>query len=354
MSALPDQAGDYLRLRRALGHNLDQAHRLLPDFVACLDATGARTVTVEAALVWAQRPDAGPATSVWARRMTVARGFARHMTGIDPDTEIPPLGLVRFRQRRRPPFIYSAADITSLMSAARRTIPTPLRAATVETIIGLLAATGMRIAEATGFQRGDLDTAEAVIIVRHAKFGKSRLVPLHASTLTALGSYAHGNAGGCSSPAGRYLPTTSPITGNPDHRTMTRPASYTPPATAGTSPASAGNQRFNQPRPSGLHEPCAAMSGTHGSEGGSAGQPAGPTRHSARARRPDHQRTSAGPDNTHHLQTRPLPAPRQAARLPGEPVIIPTSPAPSRTKDPSQQGPSHHGTDLSGLSRSRD
>jgi hypothetical protein len=47
---------------------------------------------------------------------------------------------------------------------------------------------------------------------------------------------------------------------NPGHRMMTRPASYTPPATAGTSPASAGNQRFNQPRPSGLREPCAAMS----------------------------------------------------------------------------------------------
>ncbi len=190
MSALSGQAGDYLRLRRALGHNLDQAHRLLPDFVAYLDAIGAGTVTVEAALVWAQRPDADPATSVWARRMTVARGFARHMAGADPDTEIPPLGLVRFRQRRRPPFIYSAADITALMSAARRTIPTPLRAATVETIIGLLATTGMRAGEATGFQRGDLDTAEGVIILRHSKFGKSRLVPLHASTLAALGSHA--------------------------------------------------------------------------------------------------------------------------------------------------------------------
>ena len=53
MSALLDQAGDYLRLRRALGHSLDQAHRLLPDFVAYLDAIGAETVTVEAALVWA-------------------------------------------------------------------------------------------------------------------------------------------------------------------------------------------------------------------------------------------------------------------------------------------------------------
>jgi integrase len=190
MSALSGQAGDYLRLRCALGHNLDQAHRLLPDFVAYLDAIGAETVTVEAALVWAQRPDAGPATSVWARRMTVARGFARHMAGVDPNTEIPPLGLVRFRQRRRPPFIYSAADITAWMSAARRTIPTPLRAATVETITGLLAITGMRVGEATGFQRGDLDTAEGVITLRHSKFGKSRLVPLHASTLAALGSYA--------------------------------------------------------------------------------------------------------------------------------------------------------------------
>ena len=72
---------------------------------------------------------------------------------------------------------------------------------------------------------------------------------------------------------------TSPITGNPGRRTMTRPASYTLPVTAGTSPASAGNRRFNLQRPRGLLEPCAAMSGTHGSEGGAAGQPAGPTRH---------------------------------------------------------------------------
>lgn len=143
MSALLDQADDYLRLRRALGHDLSQAHRLLPDFVAYLDAIGAETVTVEAALVWAQRPDANPATSVWARRMTVARGFARHMVGVDPNTEIPPAGLIRFRQRRPTPFIYSAADIAALMSGARATIPTPLRAATVETLVGLLATTGM-------------------------------------------------------------------------------------------------------------------------------------------------------------------------------------------------------------------
>ena len=75
--------------------------------------------------------------------MNVARGFARHMAGVDPRTEVPPPGLVTFRQRRRQPFIYSDADIAALMAQARRSIPAPLRAATVETLIGLLAATGV-------------------------------------------------------------------------------------------------------------------------------------------------------------------------------------------------------------------
>ncbi len=190
MSPLLDEANDYLRLRRALGHNLDTAHRLLPDFVAHLDAIGAETVTIEAALAWAQRPKADPATTVWARRMSVARGFARHMAGVNAGTEIPPVGLMTYHQRWRPPFIYSAADIAALMSEARRSIPTAMRAATVETLIGLLAATGMRVGEAIRLQRGDLDMAEGVITVTQSKFGKSRLVALQPSTVAALCSYA--------------------------------------------------------------------------------------------------------------------------------------------------------------------
>lgn len=108
MSALAQRAEEYLRLRRALGHELDDAQRLLPRFVAFLDSLGAPTITVEAALVWVRRPDADPASSVWFRRMVVVRGFARHMSGIDPDTQVPPLGLVTFQRHWRTPFIYSA------------------------------------------------------------------------------------------------------------------------------------------------------------------------------------------------------------------------------------------------------
>jgi integrase/recombinase XerD len=190
MSALSDHASDYLRLRSALGHKLGDAHRLLPRFVAYLDAVGATTVTVETALTWARRSDADPASSVWMRRMTVARGFARHMAGVDPNTEIPPLGLVTFQQRRRAPFIYSEGDIDTLMALAHQTIRTPFRATTVATLIGLLAASGMRVGEALRLERSDVMWDDAVIVVRDSKFGKSRLVPLHTSTVEALAEYA--------------------------------------------------------------------------------------------------------------------------------------------------------------------
>ncbi len=190
MSPLAERAEQYLRLRRFLGHDLADACRLLPRFVAYLDHIGATVVTIEAVLAWVQQPDAGPGSSVWARRMTVARGFARHMAGLDPQTQVPPLGLVGYRKRWRPPFIYSAADIEALLAQAAQAIPTPLRATTYQTLIGLLAATGMRVGETLRLERSDIDWAEGVVTVRASKFGKSRELPLDPTTVTALATYA--------------------------------------------------------------------------------------------------------------------------------------------------------------------
>jgi integrase len=200
VSALSDAADDYLRLRRALGHDLADAHRLLPRFVAYLDAIAAPTVTIETALAWAQQPESDPASSVWPRRMTVARGFARHMAGIDARTEIPPPGLLPSRQRWRPPFIYSSADLAALMTRAR-SVRWRLPAATHETLIGLLAATGMRIGEAIRLDRADIDWTAGVLAIRDSKFGKSRQVPVLACTLAALERYAQIRDQLCATPA---------------------------------------------------------------------------------------------------------------------------------------------------------
>jgi integrase len=190
MSAFGGHLQDYLSLRRSLGHQLTDPARLLGRFVADLDARGASRITVEAALDWVQRPDADPSSSVWLHRMTAVRGFARYMSGIDPHNEIPPLGLVTYRRRWRQPFIYSEDDVVALIDEVPRLIPTPLRAATFQTMIGLLAATGVRIGEVIALGRADVNLGERVMAVRASKFNKSREVPLHHTTVDALASYA--------------------------------------------------------------------------------------------------------------------------------------------------------------------
>jgi integrase len=188
VSALAEAARDYLRLRNSLGHQLAEHHRELPRFVAALDAAGLPTVTVAAALSWAQGPGVDPASSVAARRMTIARGFARYMAGIDARTEVPPPGLIAGPRRWRPPFIYSPDDIALLLTQARG-LRQPMTAATYQTLIGLLAATGMRVGEALRLNRDDVDWTNAVLAIRESKFGKSRQVPVLQSTLAALDRY---------------------------------------------------------------------------------------------------------------------------------------------------------------------
>ena len=210
MSALEDALADYLRCATGsatswptpLGccpvRGLDGRHR------PAHDHHRGRAGLVPAAA-------GGPGSAVWPRRMTAVRGFARYLSGIDPATEVPPLGLLPGRQRWRPPFIYTPDDIDALLAGARR-LRSPLRAATYETLIGLLAVTGMRIGEAIGLDRGDVDCDAGVLLIRESKFGKSRLVPLHPTTVAALDAYAGGagsfpssratTASSCRSPAG--------------------------------------------------------------------------------------------------------------------------------------------------------
>jgi integrase/recombinase XerD len=187
VSALKHAMTDYLDLRHSLGHALSDVGRLLPSFVSYLDERGLGVVTVHAAVEWAQM---GNGTSGVPRRMTAARGFARYLAGIDENTEVPPLGLTPNRRRWRQPFIYTPNDIQTLMSRAHTSIASPLRAATYETLIGLLASTGMRVGEAIKLDRSDIDWERAVLLIRESKFGKSRLVPLHPSSARALAEYA--------------------------------------------------------------------------------------------------------------------------------------------------------------------
>lgn len=189
MTGLHQAVNDYLRLRRSLGHQMNEAAYLLPDFAAFLDDRGQQTVTVAAALDWVKAREPEVITTSSPRRITAVRGFARYMSGIDPATEVPPMGLVPYHRRRGQIFLYSETDVAAIMAAARETIRQPLRAATYYTLVGLLAAAGLRVGEAIKLDRGDIDWAEGVLHIRETKFGKSRLVPLQDSVMAALREY---------------------------------------------------------------------------------------------------------------------------------------------------------------------
>jgi len=188
MSGLRAELANYLAVRRALGFKLGRAGLLLADFVGYLEANGTDTITTENAFAWASLP-VNASSDWWGYRLSVVRAFARHLHAIDPVHDVPPTGLLPAKTHRATPYLYSDANIAALMAAARQ-LRSPLRAATFETLVGLLAVTGLRIGEALRLDRDDVELTFGVLRIRQTKFGKSREVPLHPSTVEALAAYA--------------------------------------------------------------------------------------------------------------------------------------------------------------------
>jgi len=208
MSALGRSIEDYLELRRALGYKLEAHSRLLPQFVEFLDQQQTPVITTALALEWATQPVSGSIVW-WHQRLAVVRGFARYLQAADPRHEVPADDLLPAKFARAVPYLYSEAEIERLMQAAGA-ISSPLKAATYQTLIALLAVTGMRIGEAIGLDRADVELAEGRLIVRRAKNGRSRELPLHPTTVDALDSYATLRDKACPSPkAPSFLVTTT-------------------------------------------------------------------------------------------------------------------------------------------------
>lgn len=188
MSTLGLHVQEYLALRRSFGFTLEREEQLLANFVEYSESAGAKTLTSDLAIAWAKLPAAASANQ-WAKRLGVVCRFAAYLVTIDPATEVPPSGIFPTNRRRPAPYLFTERDVDRILQAARG-LRSPLRAATHETLFGLLAVSGIRIGEAIGLARGDVDLESGVITIRHAKFDRTRLVPLHETTTTALSGYA--------------------------------------------------------------------------------------------------------------------------------------------------------------------
>lgn len=190
MSALHDALTEYIATRRALGTQLRWPESSLRRFVDFVEARGMAFVTTDIAVRWAVQP-VGVQRATHARRLEIVRGFAAWLQATDLRTQVPPQRLLPAGQRRPVPHIYSDSEIADLMAAAGR-LPSAsgLRRATFRTLLGLLAATGLRPGEALRLDVGDVDLVGGLLTVRESKFDKSRFVPLAESARAALAAYA--------------------------------------------------------------------------------------------------------------------------------------------------------------------
>lgn len=186
MSILREHATAYLAMRRSLGYKLGGHGRLLMTFIGYLEDHAYGTVTTRAAMDWASAPD-GVTQYYRNQRLSVARCFARYLSAFDPACDVPPNGLAGPPEPRPAPYLYSPQDISAIIHAAG-TLATPLQAATFQSLISLLAASGMRPGEAIALNQDDVDLDSALVTVR-GKYDRTRLVPLHPDTVAMLCRY---------------------------------------------------------------------------------------------------------------------------------------------------------------------
>lgn len=192
MTTLRQAMHEYLRMRRDLGFKLHEAGKGLLDFVHFMEQHHTSYITQALALAWAQQPlQAQPAH--WAQRLSFVRGFARYRSATDPRTQIPAWGLLPFRPKRARPYLYSDGEIRNLLRAALampcRYERGNLRPWVYYSLFGLLSVSGLRVGEARNLELHDVDLKAGMLTICGAKWGKTRLVPLHGSTCNVLTEY---------------------------------------------------------------------------------------------------------------------------------------------------------------------
>lgn len=203
MSALREALAHYIEVRRALGSTLVEPASTLAQFVAFLEREGVSHITTARALQWAMAPQ-GVQRATWARRLSMVRRFATWLQAHDPQTEVPPFGALPARRRRRRPHIFTDDEVRRLMAEAGRVrTRTGVRPLTYATLIGLLAATGLRPGEALRLDTTDVDLDAGLLHIRQSKFGKSRMVPVDDSTREALRHYRARRTTLCPRPSSR-------------------------------------------------------------------------------------------------------------------------------------------------------
>src|SRR5262249_34673389 len=187
---LTDHVERYVRLRQTLGFKFDDAAKQLRGFAAFATATGDTHVRVSTAVAWAAQASSPNARHI---RLQNVRRAARFLHVEDPVHEVPPPNLFHSPKVRLLPYIYSREQVSQIVQAAGCLRPTyALRQKVYATLLGLIAATGLRISEALDLRMTDV-LPDVILRIRHTKFWKNpsrTLAPHRCRSARCLPRYA--------------------------------------------------------------------------------------------------------------------------------------------------------------------
>lgn len=185
---LTEDVQRYISLRRSTGFKLKESARLLADYADFAEGKGDLYVRTRTAIAWAEQAST-PDTRY--RRITDVIRLARHLRAEDVRHEIPPAGVFTSHRTKFIPYIFTADELERFIDAAydvQKDEVLPVRREIYAVLFGLIAVTGMRISEALELRLADVQP-DGILHIRKTKFGKSRLVPLHASVSAVIDRY---------------------------------------------------------------------------------------------------------------------------------------------------------------------
>ncbi|MDE0052830.1 MAG: tyrosine-type recombinase/integrase [Gammaproteobacteria bacterium] len=183
-----DHVARFLEINRSLGYRYAQPEQVLRSFARFAEARNETYVRSETALEWASASRTA-SSAFQVTKLRMVSDFAEWLHAEDDRHEIPPRDAFGPLNQRRPqPHLMSVADIRKLLTAALSMGPAATIAPlTWHYLFGLIAATGLRLGEALALTLDDI-TPDGLVI-REAKFGKTRLVALHPTSWDALNIY---------------------------------------------------------------------------------------------------------------------------------------------------------------------
>lgn len=193
MNAFEEITAAYIAEKRAVGYKMEKAGKVMARIAALHADMGCRCDELPRDLVeaWvAKRP--GEAETTRFHRMGYIRGLGEYMARMGYDAYVLP-GKQGYTERGSySPHIFTDAELCALFASADR-LAGPDRAcqrAQAAIVMRLLCSSGLRVGEACGLCKGDVDLDAGVLTIRHAKNDKDRVVPMHAAMASRMRAFA--------------------------------------------------------------------------------------------------------------------------------------------------------------------